>query len=180
MQGALIQMLFMVAVIMGGFLVMVFAIRQRTANKILCWFLEADKTAIPRLLKKASAEMIIYEGDRYGYEEEVVRWVRYPSGFPAIFQVVIPCILYQRGRYSPLNWIELGQAGASSKEVGAVLEPHWMANIVRGTREGTPVQTRWDRFGPMLTLGIAALTFVMMLFIISKILAIESTLDVLK
>lgn len=147
---------------------------------MLCWFLEGDGSARPKLLKVDGDMIKMNEDNTFAVVESRKRLVRYPAGWPTFLQVTVPCSLYEMGRFEPLDWINLGEPGASSKEVGAALNPTWMANIVKGSKEGAAPQTRLDKYGPILAIALSSISLLLMVFVIQKLGSIESTVDLLK
>lgn len=178
MDSVLFQAMFLLCILFGLLFLLMAYTRQITSNKMLCWFLEGDCSARPKLLK-VEGDMVSFQGEEYAVTEDRVRNVRYPTGWPSFLQTVVPCSIYERGRFEPLNWVDLGEPGASSKEVGAALDPLWMVNIVKGTKEGAVPQTRLEKFGPILAIALSSICLLLLIYVIQKLGSIQSTIDVL-
>ena len=152
-------------------LVMMIAIRQRVANKMLCIFLVKDKSLRPKLLP-IEGDFVKYDGEAYNVDGDFIRMVRYPLGWPKLFQQVVPSALYMLGTHEQKDWVTVTGKGVSAREVGVTLQPYWMEQMVSGTR-GKPLQTRWEKMAPMLAVVIGGLCLLIMLVLYAKIGAIE-------
>lgn len=149
--------------------------RRRVAGRMLCWFLEEDKTLSNKLLK-VDGEFVQSGDDHYRVDVEKVRLIRYPFGMPSVLQQIIPTSLYQAGAssFEPLDWITLSNEGASAKEVGAILDPYWMGNLMKAVKEGGG-ETRFQRMLPWLTLGIAAISLILVFVLLTRLGSIQSS-----
>lgn len=152
-------------------------VRLRVAGKMLCLMLEEDKSLLPRLYPVQGD--FVYVGDEgyYVYPSRV-RLVRYPLGWPRFMQEIVPCALYERGNAEPLEWIELGKRYVSSVEVGAAMEPRWLANVVKGIREAAP--SRLEKMLPLLSVTLGVICMLLMFFLMSKMSALQTAVNALK
>jgi len=164
---------FMLLVVFLMPVVLYFFMKLRTLGKLGCFFLEKDKS-ITFKLHKVSGPHVQVGDELFGISPGRIRFLRYPMNFPSIFQQIVPCSMYQREDYQPLdindpiNWTILKGSNDSSIEISAVLEPRWLAAIVRGTREGASEQTKFQRLMPALTLGAVAAVLVFMFYLVMK------------
>jgi len=155
-------------------LALILIMRQKVVGKMLCFFLEEDKSIRAKLLK-VKGDFVPFEGEAYLVKAERVRLIRYPMGWPSILQQTIPASQYHRGQVDPQNWIDLSQKGVSATEVGAVLEPTWMANIVRGIQQKDS-KTRLEKAMPLITIGLGGLSLILIYVVVTKINEISSLL----
>jgi len=165
----MLQVIFMLFIFTFVALIVSVWVRFSTNNKVFCWFLEGDRSARVKLLKIVDNDFVVYGGDKYGVDPEYVRMVRYPMGWPPFFQIPVPCVMFEVGRFSPVNWIDCGEPGASSKEVAAVLDPHWMSLIVKGTKAGQITADKNMRNLLMLAAGASVIGMVTMFYLITKV-----------
>ena len=146
----------------------------------MCWFAEDDRTAVPRFLK-VQGDLVYYLDEAYKVDPAYTRLVWYPTGMPSMFQTLVPCLLYQRGRHDPLDWVLLGAGPiVSAKEVGAALEKYWMGMIVRGVREGMAGASRMERMMTFLAVGLSALTLIMIFVVMTKMGSLQSAVSSLR
>lgn len=153
--------------------------RAKSKGKALCYFLEATRTTSIKLLK-VEEEHFIKDGElKFWFEEEKVRYFRYPSGWPSIFQITVPGLLVDRRRGEAMDWNDLPDPGASPREMGAVMDPVWMAMVVKGVKEGV-VPSRLEKILPLLAVALSGLTLLFLFYLYTKLGAIESAVEVLK
>ena len=149
-----------------------------TNGKMLCVFVEGNRTAQIKLLKVRD-DLVTFgaDKDKYGVDGNYVRLVRYPMGWPSFFQVTVPCVIYEMGRFDPLNWLNLGEPGASSKEVGAVLDPFWLSLIVKGTKAGQLTQDKVTRILLIATTALVGVGIILMLYVVIKMGSLQGAVD---
>ena len=176
---AMLQVIFMLFVFTLAALLMAVWVRFSTNNKVFCWFLEGDRSARVKLLKIIDNDFVEYKEDKYGVDPEFVRMVRYPMGWPGFLQVPVPCVMFEVGRFSPVNWIDCGDPGASSKEVAAVLDPHWMSLIVKGTKMGQIATDKNTRILLMIATGASVLGLLGLIYMIQRLGSLEGMVNAL-
>jgi len=180
-----VNIVFTVLIVFFTPVIVYLLLKSRVVGKMGCFFLEKDKSITFRLYKVQGRHVAV-DDELYGVSPGRIRFIRFPMGWPALFQQVVPVSLYQREDYNPIdindpvNWTSLAPSKDSSIEVGAVLEPRWLAAIVRGTKEGAPDQTRMQKLIPALTLGAVAAVLVFMFYVIMKVNGIESDINMLE
>ena len=125
-------------------LIIQFAINSMVRGKLLCAILGKEMPLDFKLLrtktKEGEGEFVDDNKDRFQIDSEQIKLVWYPIMLPKMmhqFQQRVPCSLYLRGRFEPLDW-KNPNAGTSSKEIKAVLDPHWLVNLIEGAKEGAP------------------------------------------
>ena len=179
-MAAMLQIVFVLFVFTFAALLMAIWVRFSTNNKVLCWFLEGDRSAKPKLLRIVENDFVEYKDDRYGVDPEYVRMASYPTGWPPFMQVPVPCVLYEVGRFSPVDWINCGDPGASSKEVAAVLDPHWMSLIVKGTKMGQVATDKNTRLLLMISAGASIIGLLFMFYLVQRLGSLESMVNALR
>jgi len=156
-----------------------FFLKYRVIGKMGCFFLERDKS-INFKLHKVNGPHVEVNDETYGINPGRIRFIKIPIGWPALFQQIVPCSMYQREDYQPidinepLDWVRLLSSKDSAIEISSVLEPRWLAAIVRGTREGAPDQTKFQKWIPILTLGISVAVMVFLFYVMMQVSGISS------
>lgn len=124
-------------------LILQFTIRQKCSGKLLCAITGKEKPLDFKLLKTETKEgkgEFVRDGkDQWVINPDQVKLVKYPIMWPRIlgmFQQIVGCSLYARGRADPLDWKNPVAGALSSKELPAILDPHWLVALVRGVEEG--------------------------------------------
>lgn len=166
-------------------LIIQFSIRQVCAGKLLCAILGKEKPLDFKLLKTKTREgegEFVQDGkDKWVIDTTQVKLVKYPIMWPKtlrMFQQIVGCSLYVRGRADPLNWENPATGGLSSKELPAILDPHWLTALVQGVEEGAS-GGRADRNLRMFTLLAMAgslLCLVLIFVVMFKLGGIEDAL----
>jgi len=168
----------MLLILVGGASFLLLWNQQRLAGRMLCFFLEEDKSTKPEL-RKIADDFIESEDGLYDIEPDRVRLIRYPTGWPPPLQQIIPTSLYCRGNARPLDWVTLRAREVSAKELKAVLDTHWLINLVRGAREGGG-ESKVSRILPLLSAALGAICMVLIFIILAKMGALESAVKVLR
>ncbi len=170
MEGILLTI---ITVVLGPIAVF-FWMRVKVNGKILCWVLGEDRTAKPRLCKVAGDYVTIGD-DRYLVDADAIRLVRYPTGWPVWLQQVVPACIYVEGNADPIDWVTQQPMSRSAKELAAILDPEWLRAIVRGTRESASQAIPGGlKAMVMISAGAAVGGIVLMFYLISKIVALET------
>tara|TARA_Y100000296_G_C5120244_1_gene230003 strand:+ start:431 stop:967 length:537 start_codon:yes stop_codon:yes gene_type:complete len=173
-MGPVIMLLLVALVPVAAF----FWMRSRVSGRMLCWIMEEDRSAKQTMLK-VQGDFVVVDDERYVVTPEAVRLIRYPSGWPPWMQQIVPCSLYSRGNAAPIDWATSTPTHLSATELGSILDPNWMRLIVRGTKEGGTVGGT-SRIITFATLGMAAVSIVMIFYLISQLGTLSGTVDVLQ
>lgn len=160
-------LLLMVVVILLMPSVLFFYMQWKCAGKMLCFFLEEDKSTRPELTR-IEGDFIVSEEGMYDIEPEKIRLMRYPLGWPRFLQQILPAGLYERDNAIPLDWITLEAATISASELHTVLDKNWLKNLVAGAREGA-TGGKFEKMVPMLSLAVSGLVLLMMFILMTKI-----------
>jgi len=146
-----------------------FYMQWKCAGKMLCFFLEEDISAVP-VLSQMREDFVEGVDGLYDILPERVRLFRYPLGWPRPLQQIVPASLYERGNAVPLDWLKLGHGQyTSAMELKAVLDPHWLKNLVQGAREGGVAASKWEKMIPLLSLAVSVIVLIMMFVLMTKI-----------
>ncbi len=169
-----VDILVMVLTIVFFPICMILVMRHKTVGKMVCFFLEKDKSIRAKLLT-VEGDWVRLGKETYQVVPERVRLIKYPMGWPSILQQTVPASQYQRTKATPLDWVDLSQKGASAIEVGAVMEPTWFAHLVRGHQDQDK-KTKLEKMFPLLALALGGLTLVMIYILLTKLNAISAIL----
>jgi hypothetical protein len=161
--------------------------RQKVQGKVLCFIIEADSSVTVGLYPRSGDFVIVGEEAYYlvnpratdASERTLTRIINYPMGMPAFMQVPVSAALLRRGDAQALDWTNLPKRVVSSVEVGAVLEPKWLANIVKGIVMA-PAGGWQQRLLPIITIALSGITLLMLWFVMGKVNAIEEAIKLLR
>ncbi len=160
-----------------GPVILFFVVRRRTFQKMLCELLDSDGSIRSKLVR-VQGDWIFVDGERYLVKSEMIKWKRYPTGWPVWLQQTVPCALYLVGRTDPIDWTEPSREGVSSAELAAILDPHWMQILVRGVSEVSKDSSRENRIMSMIAVGTGVLSVLLTIYVISRLIALESIVGV--
>ena len=167
------QILVILWVMLAGPLILFFISRTRVAGRILCIVLEEDRSVKTRLVKVEGDYLNIGE-NRYLINPDAIRLMRYPAGWPIWLQQIVPTCLYRVEEAQALDWNSQQPITDSSSALSAVMEPHWLKLIVRGTKEGGSNLTGGSRVLTVVGIGASVLGLVLIFYLISRIGALET------
>lgn len=177
--NGILQLVFIVIVIMSFPLALQWWINSRVRGKHLCFIVEKGRPLSIKLLKIIKDDFVKEGKDHWILDNELMKPVDYPIQFPKVlagFQKGVWASLVMRGRASPLDWENPPAGALSSKEVPAILDPHWLIALVRGVgEEGKPAKS--ERMLLYLAVGASVICLVMLFYVISKIGGIQAALD---
>ena len=165
--------------VLGGasLLLMIVALKFKYRGKVLCFFLDADLGVTPQLVK--SGETLVKKSDEETQivTAKAVRWMRVPMGWPPFLQEPVRCLLFKRGTAQPLDWVNVGnpKIEVSAVELSAILDPQWMAQIVKGAREGTG-ESRLQRVLPLISAAVGVIVMVLLLVVLAKLGVLEEAI----
>lgn len=139
--------------------------RRRVKGRMLCYFVRKDKSVIGTLCELRN-DFVIFGDRAYDVYPDFVRVARFPSGWPAILQELVPCSLYDEEDAVPLNWISLDNRLERAMELKAALDENWLRKLVHETAtEGAPAGFRfnWRKALPLMLVigGIVGFIFIM-------------------
>ena len=148
--------------IMIPFMIIVYN-RQRVKGKVLCYFVRKDKSVLGKLCVMKS-DFIVYEDRAYDVYPDFVRVAKFPMGWPAFLQELLPCCLYDEEDAIPLDWVNLGHRLESSMELKAALDENWMKKLVHEAAvEGNGFAFNWRRILPiaLVVIGVGGLVVIL-------------------
>jgi len=173
---------FIMFLFVGFPLIMYFFVKFRTIGKMGCFVCEKDKYLVFKL-RKVKGPFWEDGNEVYGINPKRVRLLRYPFGWPAFTQQVLPCALYQREDHNPLDiinpldWNSLKPSKESAIEVGAALEPRWLEQIARGVSGQGMGITKGQRMLSYIAAGGTVLALLLIFYLISRLGAISGQLE---
>jgi len=136
--------------------------RQRVKGKLLAFIARKDKSVIPKLCELRN-DFMIFERRAYEVYPDFVRICRYPMGWPAFLQELVPTVLYDEEDSMPLDWISIDKRIGRSMELRSALDENWMRKLVEETaREGSTFGINWRRILPFLLLGVGVIGLVVL------------------
>lgn len=179
--NAVALLVFFIVIIMAFPLVIQFVINSRVRGKHLCFILEKGRPLTAKLLKIIRDDFVKDGSDHWILDPELQKPVDFPVMWPKVlagFQKGVWCSLVMRGRVEPLNWENPPVGVLSSKELPAILDPHWLISLVKGvSEEGKPA--KGERMLLYLVAGGVIICLVMMFYTITKLGGIEQALGAL-
>ncbi len=157
--------LLLITIIFTPVLIMVWN-KVRCKGKMLCFVLRKDKSVVGKLCALRSA-FVIYEDRAYDIYPDLVRLFRFPMGWPAILQEIVPIALYDEENAVPLDWITLEPFKDGSLSLRAALDENWLKKLVHETAmEGVAGGgLNWKKILPfaLIGLGVAGLIFMLIM-----------------
>ncbi len=138
--------------------------RQRVKGKMLCYIVREDKSVISKLCQLREA-FVLFENRAYDVYPDFVRLTRYPAGWPAFLQELVPCSLYDEEDAIPLDWIHLDNRLERSMELRAALDENWIRKLVQETsKEGAAFKINMKKVLPiaLILIGGIGLVFLLM------------------
>ena len=166
-------------------LVLQLAIRQRCSGRLLCAIIGKEKPLDFKLLKVKTKDGSVGEfvedgSDKWMIVTKQVKLVKYPMIWPSafkMFQQIMGCSLYMRGRAEPLDWEDPPTGVLSSKELTAILDPHWLVALVRGVEEGTTLKA--DKKTKVMSFLAVAASLICMVLIFVVLYRLGAMQDVI-
>ena len=145
-------------VMLGSFMVgLVFIIlwnRQRVKGKLLAFIVRKDKSVLPKLCELRD-DFMVFKNRAYEVYPDFVRICRFPMGWPAFLQELVPTSLYDEEDSVPLDWITIDKRLGRAMELRAALDENWIRKLVEETsKEGGGLSINWRKVLPFLILGI--------------------------
>lgn len=177
--NVVILLVFVVFCIMAFPTALTFMINSRTRGKHLCVILEKGRPLKPKLLKIIKDDFVQDGKDHWILDKDLMEPVDYPLMWPKIlagFQKGVWCSLVMRGNVSPLDWNNPPVGVLSSKELPAILDPHWLVNLVQGMREEGKAP-KGERMLLYLAVGASVICLIMLFYVITKIGGIQQALE---
>jgi len=178
-SNAVILLIFVIICIMAFPLAIQFMINSRVRGKHLCFIVEKGRPLKAKLLKIIRDDFVQDSKDHWILDPELMKPVDYPLMWPKIlagFQKGVWASLVMRGRVDPLNWENPPIGALSSKELPAILDPHWLVSLVKGVEEGGK-PAKGERMLLYIAAGGVAICLIMLFYVISKIGGIMQILE---
>jgi len=159
-MGAAIVLLFTIVFVP---LALILWNRQRVKGKVLCLFVRKDKSVVMKLCELQS-DFVIFQDRAYELYPDFVRVARFPMGWPAFLQELVPCVLYDEEDAVPLDWINIDERHNRAMELKAALDENWLRKLVHEAAAPAPFALNWRRILPfaLISLGILGLIFILL------------------
>ena len=136
--------------------------RQRVKGKILCVVVRSDRSTVMKLCELVS-DFVIFEDRAYDVYPDFVRLTRFPMGWPAMFQELVPSALYNEEDAVPLDWIDLDNRLESSMNLRSALEENWVRKLVHeAATEGAGFKINWRKILPIALIALGAIGLIIM------------------
>jgi hypothetical protein len=132
--------------------------RKRVKGKVLGFILRKDKSVLPKLCELRDA-FIIFEHRAYDVYPDLIRVSRFPAGWPAMFQEVVPAGLWDEENAIQLDWITLQPFKEGSMSLRAALDENWIRKFVEETarENGVGKKFNWRKVLPILIIGLGVI-----------------------
>ena len=137
--------------------------RHRIKGKLLAFIARKDKSVLPRLCELRD-DFMVFQNRAYDVYPDFIRLCRYPMGWPAFLQELVPAGLYDEEDAIPKDWIHPeSEVQVRAMELRSALDENWLRKLVEETsREGGTFGINWRKALPIILLivgviGIAAI-----------------------
>lgn len=132
--------------------------KVRVRGKLLCYFLRDDKSVNPELCKLQD-DLVIHGNRGYDVCPDVVRVMKFPTGWPWILQELIPAALYDEEDAVPLNWVTLEKVMESAMNIKSALEENWIRKLVHEQEReaGGGFKLNWRKIFPIILMAGGAI-----------------------
>jgi len=137
--------------------------RQRVKGRMLCYFVKKDKSLVSKLCELQN-DFVIFEDRAYDVYPDFVRITRFPMGWPAFLQELVPSVLYDEEDAIPLDWIDLDNRLERSMNLRSALEENWVRKLVHeAATEGQGTRLNWRKILPIALMAIGVIGLVVLL-----------------
>ena len=137
--------------------------KVRCKGKILGYFARKDKSLDGRLCMLKSS-FVIYGDRAFDLYPDFVRVARFPMGWPAILQELVPCGLWDEEDAVQKDWVTLDTPKEGSLSLRAALDENWIKKLVaEAAAEGGGLHFNWRKIFPILLLVVGVGGLVMIL-----------------
>ncbi len=128
--------------------------RQRVKGRLFAIIARKDKSILPKLCELRN-DFMIFESRAYEVYPDFIRLCRYPMGWPAFLQELVPTGLYDEEDSMPLDWIHIDKRLGRSMELRSALDENWIRKLVEeSSKEGQTFGINWRKILPFLLLGL--------------------------
>ena len=140
--------------------------RQRCKGKMLCYMLPKDKSVVGKLCELRDA-FVLYKHRAYDVYPDLIRISRFPMGWPAMLQELVPAGLYDEENGMPLDWISLETPKEEfrSMHIRSALDENWLRKLVEeaSKESGGGLSINWRKVFPIILLVIGIVGLIAML-----------------
>ena len=151
-------MLIVVLVVFPLFLIM--WNRQRVKGRILAFIVRKDRSVLPKLCELRN-DFMVFQNRAYEVYPDFVRICRFPMGWPAFLQELVPVLLLDEEDSVPLDWINIDKRLGRAMELRSALDENWLRKLVEETaKEGGAFGINWRKVLPFALLGAGIIGFI--------------------
>jgi hypothetical protein len=145
-------------------LVLIIWNKKRVAGKMLCFFARKDKSVKPELCELRSS-FVIWKDRAYDVYPDFVRVIRFPMGWPALFQESVPASLYDEESALPKDWVSLDEPKEGSLRLRSALDESWMKKLVQesSAQPGSGFSFNWKKVLPILALVLGGIGLIVII-----------------
>jgi hypothetical protein len=137
--------------------------RQRVKGKVLCYFVRKDKSVLGKLCELRN-DFIVFQDRAYDIYPDLVRVAKFPMGWPAMFQELVPTALYDEEDAIPLDWINLDNRMERAMDLKSALDENWIRKLVKeAASEGSGFKVNWKKVIPILMIVAGGIGLVVLL-----------------
>ena len=137
--------------------------RQRVKGKMLCHFVRKDKSLDSKLCP-LRFDFVEYGSRAYDVYPDFVRIARFPMGWPAFLQELVPVALYDEEDAIPLDWIKLDNRLESAMNLKSALEENWVRKLVHeAATEGQGFKLNWRKIFPIVLIAIGVIGLIVLM-----------------
>ena len=134
--------------------------RQRVRGRMLAFIVRRDKSVLAKLCELRN-DFMVFQNRAWEVYPDFVRICRYPMGWPAFLQELVPSLLLDEEDSVPLDWIHIDKRLGRAMELRSALDENWIRKLVEETaKEGSAFGINWRRVLPFVLLGLGIVGFV--------------------
>lgn len=130
--------------------------KMRIRGKMLCYFAKKDKS-LHGAMCRLKASFVIYQDRAYDVYPDFIRVTRFPTGWPSIFQELVPTALYDEEDALPKDWVTLETPKEGSLSLRAALDENWIKKLVAEAAVEGGARINWRKVLPIGLMVLGAL-----------------------
>jgi len=163
------QSIVMLVTFVVGLLFIIMWNRQRVKGKVLGMIVRKDRSVLPKLLQ-LSDDFIIWGTRCYELYPDFVRICRFPMGWPAFMQELVPAVLLDEEDRVPLDWIHIDNRQGSAMELRAALDENWLRKLVEESAKepGGSGKFNFKKALPIILIAVGAIGLIALFYFKNK------------
>ena len=152
-----------------GLLMMIMWNRQRVKGKILGFIVRKDRSVFPKLLELKD-DFVLWGTRAYELYPDFVRICRFPMGWPAFMQELVPSVLIDEEDRVPLDWIHIDSRLGSAMQLRSALDENWLRKLVEESSKepGQSGKFNFKKALPILLIAVGIVGVIVLLYLKSK------------